>query len=446
VLHADVHGVIVSFGSTLRSNPPWYARPQFALSPTGPSAANRLPDESERAAARACERSFTPAAASANYCSQVPAPLILADVTEAQAPERILIVRLSAMGDVLQALPALAALRAARPGAEIGWVVERRFAGLLEGHPSIDRLFVFERRKGAGLTANAGALHRLRAELRDWGPDVAVDAQGNLRGGVVTRISGAPRRIALPAPEAREGSHHLATERVSPASDRREHRAERALRLLRPLLGDLAPTREAGTETAPLLPPVPDEARAAVAAGLAEMDLADRPFALFVAGTSDFGAFKRWPAEHFGTLATRLREERGLPVLVSWGPGQESLARTVADASGGAARPAPATRSLAELRALLEASVVVIGADSGPVVLAGVAGLPTVALFGPKDPAVYAPPGDSTSLVWKGAYCSPCTLRRCDDPICMTQMTPDDAWPAVKAALARAELRAESGT
>ena len=338
------------------------------------------------------------------------------------------------MGDVLQTLPALATLRAARPDAEIGWAVERRFAGLLEGHPEIDRLFVFERRKGAGLLANASALRHLRTALRAWAPDVAIDAQSNLRGAVVTRMSGAPRRIALPPSEAREGSERLSTEYVPASSDPREHRAARALRLVAPL----SDGRVAAT---PRLPPIADTARAAVRAALAAAPATRAgPFALLVAGTSDFGAFKRWPPEHFGALAARLRDEHGIPVLVSWGPGQLPLAEAIANASEGAAIPAPATSSLAELRALLEAAALVIGADSGPVVLAGTAGRPTVALFGPKDPAVYAPPGTTTSVAWKGAYCSPCALRRCDDPICMTQMTADDAWPAVAAALARAGI------
>ena len=350
-------------------------------------------------------------------------------MTDQGARERILIVRLSALGDVLQTLQALAALRAARPQAALGWAVERRFADVLAGHPDIDRLFVLERRPGGGVAANARAFLRLRRELRAWRPDVAVDAQGNLRGAAVARLSGAPRRIGLPRGEAREGAAHLAGETVPGAPHDREHRADRALRLVRPLLAGASDAPEAR------LPAVPPAATAVVGAALAELGLAGRPFALLVAGTSDFGAFKRWPAARFAALAERLLGERGLPVLIGWGPGQEDLAREIAAASRGAARPAPATSSLAELRALLEAAALVVGADSGPVVLAGVAGRPTVALFGPKDPAVYAPRGARTHVVWKGAYCSPCVLRRCGDPVCMTDLTPDDAWPAVVVAL-----------
>src|ERR1043166_5912099 len=95
--------------------------------------------------------------------------------------QRILLVRLSALGDVAQCLPALAAVRAAHPRAEIGWLVEDRNAALLTGHPQVDRLFVFERRRG-GL----GAALRIVRAIRAWRPTVAADLQGNLKSGVFT--------------------------------------------------------------------------------------------------------------------------------------------------------------------------------------------------------------------------------------------------------------------
>jgi ADP-heptose:LPS heptosyltransferase len=70
------------------------------------------------------------------------------------------------------------------------------------------------------------------------------------------------------------------------------------------------------------------------------------------------------------------------------------------------------------------------------VAVAGIAGVPTVALFGPKDPSVYAPPGPRVRVAWKRVYCSPCRLRRCDDPVCMTTLAPEEAWNEVAAALA----------
>lgn len=334
------------------------------------------------------------------------------------ARERILLVRLSALGDVVQSLAALAALRAARPQSEIGWLVEDRHGGVLHGHPQIDRVFVFERTKGP-----LRAALRVRREMRAWRPDVAVDLQGNLRSAVLTRLSGAARRIGLAAGEAREGAHLFATETVPRGPDR-EHRADRALRLLAPLGARPGPSA--------VPPPIPGEASAAMSSALSALGAADGGYALLVPGTSDFGAFKRWPAARFGELAARLAAERGLPSLVAYGPGQRGLAEAAVAASGGAARLAPETRGLGELLALLRGAALVVGADSGPVVLASLLGTRTVVLFGPKDPAVYAPRGPRTEVVWKHVYCSPCKLRRCGDPICMTTMETGEAWRGVE--------------
>jgi len=331
--------------------------------------------------------------------------------------ERILLVRLSAMGDVVQGLGALASLRAARPDAEIAWLVEDRHRGILEGHPHIDRLFTFERRRGA-----LGALRRLRAELRAWRPDVAVDLQGNLKSGMLTRLSGAPRRVGLPRGEAREPSYLFSNETVPPGPAG-EHRADRAIRLVKAVGAALA---------APPAPPaIQAEAVAAVASMLAALGHSRGSFALMVPDTSDVGAFKRWPPARFGGLAIRLREERGMPSLVTYGPGQRHLAEAVVAAGGGAVQYAPDTRGLQQLLALLDSAALVVGADSGPVGAAAALGVPTVTLFGPKDPTIYAPRGPRTQVVWKQVYCSPCRLSRCGDPICMTTMEVDEAWDGV---------------
>jgi lipopolysaccharide heptosyltransferase I len=330
--------------------------------------------------------------------------------------EKILILRLSALGDVAQCLPALAALRAARPDAEIGWLVEDRHAGVLEAHPQLDRLFVWRRSAGA-LDAGWDVLRQIHA----WGPDVALDLQGNLKSGLFLGLCGAPRRVGLGAEESREAAHLFATETVRPAG-RREHRADRALRVVAAL---------GAAPTAAVAPRVREDAVRRVRSALGAM-AARTPFAALVPGTSAFGAFKRWPPERFGALAIRLREAREMESLVVHGPGQRTLADDVVAASRGAARLAPETTDVQELMALLAESSLVVGADSGPVVLASVLGVPTVVLFGPKDPAVYAPRGPRTVTVWKRVYCAPCRLRVCGDPICMTSLDVEEAWEGVR--------------
>ncbi len=347
--------------------------------------------------------------------------------------ERILLVRLSAIGDVLQCLHGLADLRAARPGDAIHWLVEDRCASALLGHPMLDSVVVFERRtlrheaRRPWLWPSALLrILRLVRALRELRPTVSVDLQGNLKGALLARLAGAPRRIALaPGHGGRERSHWFATERV-PLPPPPVHRADRARALLRPL-GAMPGTG------VPAVAGVP-EAGPGIEKWLKEAGVPS-PFAVLHPGSSGFGAMKRWAPERFAGLARSLKERHGLPVLVTAGPGEETVADRVVSLSEGAARRGPVTRTLADLGALLQRAAVVVGADTGPVHLAAVLGAPTVALFGPKDPAVYGPRGTHTRVVWKRVWCSPCLLRRCGDPVCMTEMREDEVLPAVEEAL-----------
>lgn len=357
----------------------------------------------------------------------------------------ILLVRLSAIGDVLQCLHALAALRAARPEASLHWLVEDRCAAVLDGHPHLDGIVVYERREFSREIRRPwlwprAALRALRLlrRLRALRPAVAVDLQGNLKGALLARLSGAPRRIGLaPGQGGKERSHRFATERVA-LPPPPVHRADRALALLAPL----------GAAPVPGPPPVAGVAAAgpATEAWLRAAGLAPGAFAVFHPGVSGFGDLKRWPAERYADLARLLAARRRLPVLLTAGPGEEPLADRVASLSGGAARRGPVTRSLAELGALLARAAVVVGSDTGPVHLAAVLGAPTVALFGPKDPAVYAPRGPRVRTVWRQAWCSPCTLRRCGDPVCMTEMGTAPVLEAVEDLLGPAAAAGSPGT
>ncbi|HEU4394191.1 MAG TPA: glycosyltransferase family 9 protein [Planctomycetota bacterium] len=351
----------------------------------------------------------------------------------------VLLVRLSAIGDVLQCLPALAELRAARPAARLHWLVEDRCASVLRGHPHLDGVVVFDRRalsreaRRPWLWPRAiGRVLRLRKDLRALRPDAAVDLQGNLKGALLARLSGAPRRIGLaPGQGGRERGHWFATERVV-LPPPPVHRGDRARALIAPL--GLPPTA-AGTRAAPAVAGV-DEAGAFAEEWLRSTGLRAGGFAVFHPGVSGFGDLKRWPAARWADLARALRDRRSLPVVLTAGPGEAALADEVAGLAGGAARRGPATESLAQLGALLRRAAVAVGSDTGPVHLAAVLGTPTVALFGPKDPAVYAPRGPRVRVVWKQVWCSPCRLRRCGDPVCMTEMRVDEVLPAVEAALA----------
>ncbi len=347
--------------------------------------------------------------------------------------ERVLFIRLSALGDVVMTLPALSALRAARPELAVDWVVEDRCADLLRLVEGIDRLIVFPRQALA--RPGVGAIRALGAhlsELRREGYAAAIDFQGNLKGALHLLRARARRRIGPDAASSREGAHWCANVRVPlPPSC---HRAERALALVRPL----GTSPEAGLQDG-VLPPalrprfvVDGQADAEVAERLAARARPDGPLVVLHPGTSAFGAFKRWPPENWAELARRLREQAGATLLVAHGPDEEPLARRVAEESGGAAAVWPPCRGLAGLAALHQRARLAIGSDSGPLLLASALGTRTVVLFGPKDPAVYASPFGGCAVVRQPVPCSPCSLRRCADPICMSRL---EVAPVLEAAL-----------
>jgi heptosyltransferase-1 len=343
-------------------------------------------------------------------------------------PGGVLIVRLSALGDVVHVLPALAALREKFPGTKIGWAVEEKAASLLAGHPQIDRLHVIPRsaltadlKRGALPAFVRGAWRTIR-ELRAERYEVTLDFQSNFRSSLLARLSGARRRVAQPAPFAKEGSRLLATEAPAPV-ERSVHKIERNLRLL-----DALGVRPAQPPR-PVIPE-PESARA-----LAESFAGAKAPVILHPGVSAFGAFKAWRIEGYGALARALGA-RGERVAVAWGgAGELEAAKRVVALARGAAELAPETRSVLDLAALLRRAALFVGADSGPLHLAAALGTRVVGLYGPKDPRTYGPYWENARVVRKGVACSPCTLRRCARPECMTLITADDVQAAALAAL-----------
>jgi ADP-heptose:LPS heptosyltransferase len=148
-------------------------------------------------------------------------------------------------------------------------------------------------------------------------------------------------------------------------------------------------------------------------------------------GVSAFGAFKRWPAGRFGALAARLTKERNVNCVVTSGPSEKELAQAVREASGEMAHLAPEL-NIGGLIELLGRADCVVACDTGPLHVAAVMDRPLVAVFGPKDPAVYAPYSKRVVIVRKDLDCSPCTRRRCDHVSCIREIEVADVLAAVE--------------
>ncbi|OHB77643.1 MAG: hypothetical protein A2W31_14880 [Planctomycetes bacterium RBG_16_64_10] len=278
---------------------------------------------------------------------------------------RILLVRLSAIGDVIHATPVLCALRARLPHAWLAWVVEGRAGDLIEGHRALDELVRLPRR----WLKSPRAVWALRQRLRALDLDIALDVQGLTKSAVAARLSGAPRRIGFGGADGRELSPWLNTELVVPRST---HIVDRNLELLRPL----------GIENPAVAFDLPAPAQDAQQMDeyLRRADLTDG-FAVINPGAG--WPSKRWSAPRFGAVARHLGTEHRLPTLVVWaGDEERALAQQVAATAAGHGRLAPAT-TLTELAALVRRARLLVASDTGPLHLAVAVNTPVVGLFGP---------------------------------------------------------------
>jgi lipopolysaccharide heptosyltransferase I len=310
----------------------------------------------------------------------------------------VLVVRLSALGDLLFALETVAALKRERPDLRVEFLVEDRFAALLAGHPQLDCVHVYPRRNKLRILTSLMTMRRRRF-------DAILDLHGILKSAFQVRLLRAGCRVGYARPGAREGSHRFYDVQVAMPTPL-PHRADMGHLLLAELglSGRPAPPALAASQ-------VPR----GVLDGLAE------PLVVLHPGTSGFAAFKRWPAERFGELAAKL-VDRGIGVAVTHGPGEAELAEMVARRAPGVRLVDGGELGLLGLAAILGRASVVVAADTGPLHIAAAMGTRCVAIFGPKDPARYGPrahDGLQHEVVFHSVPCRPCRRRDCAAPICV---------------------------
>jgi heptosyltransferase I len=294
---------------------------------------------------------------------------------------RVLIVRLGAMGDILHALPAVAALRQAHPKWYLGWAVEPRWQALLRSDDEmslVNRTHLVRAKNWARSPFRSQTLREVRAlrqELRAERYDMCIDLQGAVRSALTGRLAAAPRMIGEDQP--REwAARWLFGERVRTQG---AHVIEQAVEVC---------AAAAGEPLAPILPPLPVSRDAELWADEVLRGADHRPVILLSPGAG-WGA-KRWPAERYGAVARDL-QLRGCTVLVNAGPQEQAIAAEVVRASGGVAQAPEFT--LERLIALTRRVCLVIAGDTGPLHLACALGKPVVGIYGPTDPSRNGPFG-----------------------------------------------------
>jgi heptosyltransferase I len=341
--------------------------------------------------------------------------------------QRILIVRTSAIGDVVFASPFAAAWKRHDPQAHIAWLIEPGLVGLLADDPHIDEVIpwpkaewkqLWRQRRWGELLRRVRAFRRM---LKDKNFDTAIDLQGLLKSGWLTWMSGAPRRIGL---GSREGSQWLMTEVVTKGGDERRISSE-YLHLAQHLgldAGDFLPQLHPG-----------QEATAAAQALMTAHGLQPRRYAVFAPFTTR--PQKHWFEDAWQALSVRVRDELQLTPVILGGPADREAAERIAQACHGVVSLAGATH-LPEAAALVRDAALVVGVDTGLTHMGTAFDRPTVALFGSTRP--YLETGRTAGrVIWLGMECSPCRRRpTCGGAFtCLRTITPERVMAEARQAL-----------
>jgi lipopolysaccharide heptosyltransferase I len=332
---------------------------------------------------------------------------------------RIVIIKLSAIGDVVHALPAVAALRRALPAARLTWVVEKRAVAILKDSPVIDELIEIDTRAWRKQMLNRATLDDIRRRLATMRGgvdiDVAIDFQGLLKSAFVVRATQARRRLGFATAELREPLSRLfLTEQID--TSRLRHVIDKNLALAR---AAVAPFKDAD-EVA--FAPAAYEFPIAVSADderFAERAANRRAARFAILNPGGGWPTKLWSAARFGELADQLYEQHGLTSYVTFGPGEESLAQSVTShARSGAAEVIAST--LKQFVALARRAALFVGGDTGPLHLAAAAGTPIVGIYGPTSPERNGPFNPQDITVGRDLWCrEACHRRSCWHWECM---------------------------
>ena len=351
-------------------------------------------------------------------------------------PEKILIIRLSAIGDVVRTLPALRALRNRYPAAYIAWVVEENAQDVLEGHPDLDRLFIFKRKKWTNDFVSVrnflNPLKEVKAffrEIREEHFDLVLDFHGILKSGMISFFSGVPFRAGFSRYHSKECNHLFNNYHVTLETDEM-NRIERNLKFIRFLgIGN----DDYGDDQKPIIP-ITDSDRRYIDSFFKEKDLNTHvPLIAIHPGTSKKTPYKRWDISYYATVADKLIEELDAHILWTWGPGELETSEAIVDRMKHESTIACHTDNLRQLAEIFNRCNLFLGSDSGPMHIASFVKTPVVAIYGPTNPVVNAPYEKNPHIMLrKDIPCSPCRKRDCKSVRCMTMVKPDEVFDAVK--------------
>ncbi len=343
---------------------------------------------------------------------------------------KFLVLRLSAVGDVIRTLPAVKALKESYPFSHITWIVEESSMNLVQSQPGIDEVILFPRKRWTREIKSLKGIRRTLQEmkvfisgLRKRKFDIVLDFHGILKSGLLSFLSGAPKRIGFDRGSSREGNFLFSTVKVR-LPNKRLSRFERNFRLLKGL--GLEPS--SGDSKLH----IPTEDKSYIDSFFKAVTLPiKRPLVVIHPGTSPKTAYKRWMPDHYSLLADRLIGQLGGSAIFTWGPGELKWIEGIRNGMKAESILAPRTETLTQLGEVFRRCDLYVGGDTGPTHIASLVGVPVVVIYGPTDPVVNEPFGRHVK-VRKDVGCNPCRNRNCKELTCLEAVTVDDVLKGVK--------------
>lgn len=331
------------------------------------------------------------------------------------APKRIAIIKPSAVGDIAHALPVATALRQRFPHAELTWIVNNSYASLLEHHPDLDDLILYDRQKmKKDLFAGIDYHARFFRELRRRHFDLAIDLQGLLRSALMVQASGARWKLGLAS--SREGARWFYNA-VLPDDLWNMHAVDRYW------LGAEALGYEGRKQFK--FPPLDVERNR----WLARLASLPRPWVMMNLGTR--WETKRWPVQHFAVLGQHVNMTSAGSIVLVGGPDEVQLAGEFVRYWSKQVASTVGQTSLRDLMALLSLSDAVISNDSGPLHLAVAMGKPVLSPFTCTSVTRTGPYSQPRGAVSTSVPCAASYVKTCSHMSCMQELTPDRLLPAL---------------
>lgn len=329
----------------------------------------------------------------------------------ADAFRKLLIVKPSALGDIVHTLPFLAAVKERFPAVLVHWVVAKGLHTFLEGHPLIEKLWVIDKdgwKKAGNLKQTAREIAALWQGLRREAFDVSVDLSGLLRSGLITFAANARRKVGFA--ESDEGSPFFYTEKVH--GDMGIHAVDRYLKIAAFLGCD---TRQVSFPLPPYdhHPPICREL----------------PRQYLVMAPSAGKEANRWPADRFGRLAARF----SLPSVVIGSAAEAGIAGEVVSHARGKAISIAGRTGLKDLCAVIQGAKFFVTNDTGPMHIAAALKVPVFALFGPANPVRTGPYGDIHTVIKEEVECAPCyRWKPCENWRCMENLSVEKVYGIIR--------------